>query len=187
MGGRMFKSGFITVIGRPNVGKSTLINALVGEKLAITSRRPQTTRSNLRAIINEKDYQIVFIDTPGMHKPKNKLGEFMVSSVHFATKDIDAICYVYDATSKKIHEEDLMIMDILKGVDIPIFLALNKVDLVEKDLLLGLIDKLSELVDAKEIIPLSALKDKGTDILLEQIVSYLPQGPRYYPEDYMKV
>ena len=179
----MFRSGFVTIVGRPNVGKSTLLNAIMGEKVAITSRRPQTTRNNLRAIATGEDFQIVFIDTPGMHKPKNKLGEFMINSVQSATKDIDAIIYVFDGTVKGIPKGDLEIIEMLKATDTPIFLVLNKVDAVVKENLLVFIDELSKLLEPKEIIPLSALKSEGVDILIKEIVKVLPEGPKYYPDD----
>lgn len=179
----MFRSGFVSLVGRANVGKSTLLNAIMGQKVSIVSRKPQTTRNNVRAIATGEDYQIVFIDTPGMHKPKNKLGEFMVSSVHSATKDIDAVVYVFDANVKAIPKGDLDLIEMMKNVEVPIFLVLNKVDLVVKENLLVLIDELSKLLNPKAIIPISALKNDGVDILVDEIKKILPKGPKYYPDD----
>jgi len=179
----MFRSGFVSIVGRPNVGKSTLLNAIMGQKVSIVSHKPQTTRNNVRAIANGEDYQIVFIDTPGMHKPKNKLGEFMVSSVLSATKDIDAVVYVFDANVKAIPKGDLELIEMLKVVEVPVFLVLNKVDLVVKENLLVLIDELLKLLNPKAIIPISALKHDSVDILVEEIKKILPEGSKYYPED----
>lgn len=179
------RSGFVTVIGRPNVGKSTLINCFLGEKVAITSPKPQTTRSNLRAIITEQDYQIVLLDTPGIHKPQNKLGEYMMQSVSGALKDVDLILYLYDATEKEINPGDARIIEQLKalGGHTPVFLILNKIDLVPKENLLHLIEVLSQEYPFEQIIPVSARKADGLSVLREEIIRKLPEGPRYFPEN----
>ncbi len=180
----MHKSGFVTIIGRANVGKSTLLNALAGQKVAITSPRPQTTRNNLRAIITENDYQIIFIDTPGIHSPKNKLGEFMLKTAQGTLSEVDAIVYVYDVNASEIMNADLQIINILDSVKTtPIYLVLNKVDTIEKEKVLVLIDKLSKMSEFNAIIPVSAKNGDGVDILLKEIVKVLPEGPRYYPDN----
>lgn len=178
----VFKSGFITVIGKPNAGKSTIINRLVGEKVAITSPKPQTTRSNLRAIITESDHQMIFIDTPGIHTPKNKLGEYMVNSAASTFSEVDVIVMVCDATDRSLSENDTRIIEKLKGVrSKPVFLVINKTDAVRKESILEKIAVYSELYDFKEIIPISALKDDGMDILYNAILGCLKEGPQYFP------
>lgn len=178
----VFRSGFITFIGKPNAGKSTIINRLVGEKVAITSPKPQTTRSNLRAIITKADHQMIFIDTPGIHTPKNKLGEYMVSSAASTFSEVDVIVMVCDATDRSLSENDTRIIEKLKGVKSkPVFLVINKTDAVRKELILEKIAAYSELYDFKEIIPLSALKNDGMDILYSAILGCLSEGPQYFP------
>ncbi len=180
------KSGFVTVVGRPNAGKSTLINSLLGEKIAITSPKPQTTRNNMRAIITEKDYQLIFIDTPGIHKPQNKLGEFMVQSANSTFGEVDVILYLFDATNCDISQGEIDIIENLKAAKSEkrkVFLIITKMDLVAKEQALGIIAKMTELMDFDEIIPISALKNDGTDIILKTIVDAMPEGPRYFPDD----
>ena len=180
------KSGFVTVVGRPNAGKSTLINSLLGEKIAITSPKPQTTRNNMRAIITEKDYQIIFIDTPGIHKPKNKLGEFMVQSASSTFNEVDVVMYLYDATNKEISQSDINIVENIKAAKNStrkVFLVITKMDLVPKEQALGIISKMTELMEFDEIIPISAVKKDGTDVILKLLVDALPEGPCYFPED----
>ena len=178
----VFKSGFITVIGKPNVGKSTIINSLVGEKVAITSPKPQTTRSNLRAVITEPDYQMIFIDTPGIHTPKNKLGEFMVTSASSTFNEVDVIIMVCDATDKSMSKTDEKIIEKLKEIkNKPVFLVINKTDAVKKELLLNKIAEYSELYNFKEIIPISALKREGVELLRDIILGCLKEGPQYFP------
>lgn len=180
----IFKSGFVTVIGKPNVGKSTIINSMVGEKVAITSPKPQTTRSNLRAVITEPNYQIIFIDTPGIHSPKNKLGEYMVSSASSTFSEVDVIVMVCDATDKSLSQIDLKIIEQLKGIkNKPVYLVINKTDAVVKESLLAKIAQYSELYPFKEIIPVSALKNEGIDILKNSILSCLSKGPKYFPDN----
>lgn len=177
-----FKSGFVTVIGKPNVGKSTIINSLVGEKVAITSPRPQTTRSNLRAIITEDNCQIIFIDTPGIHTPKNKLGEYMVSSASSTFSEVDVILMVCDATDHSLSQNDERIIERLKEVkNKPVFLVINKTDAVRKELLLEKMSTYAGLYPFKSIIPVSALKKDGIDILKKEILGCLHEGPQYFP------
>ncbi|MFR8869840.1 MAG: GTPase Era [Paraclostridium sordellii] len=179
----MFKSGFVSIVGRPNVGKSTLMNSVVGEKVAIMSDKPQTTRNTIQAVYTDKDCQIVFLDTPGIHKPKNKLGEFMVKSATDAFKNVDVVLYVVDE-SKKIGPGDRMIIENLRGIKTPKILVLNKIDMLSEEELFDLI----KMYDAENmfdaIVPISALKGKNTDRLLKVIEGYLQEGPKYFP-DYM--
>jgi len=176
------KSGFVTVIGRPNVGKSTLINALTEEKVAITSPKPQTTRANLKAIITEKDYQIIFIDTPGMHKPKSKLGEYMMQSAEQSLSAVDAILYMYDANDVTLNIADSNIIRFLEEVkNTPIFLIINKIDSAPKENILKIIEMLSEKIKFESIIPISALKSDGVKIIVKDIVNVLKEGPEYFP------
>lgn len=179
----MFKSGFVSIVGRPNVGKSTLMNSVVGEKIAIMSDKPQTTRNTIQAVYTDKDCQIVFLDTPGIHKPKNKLGEFMVKSATDAFKNVDVVLYVVDE-SKKIGPGDRMIIENLRGIKTPKILVLNKIDMLSEEELFDLI----KMYDAENmfdaIVPISALKGKNTDRLLKVIEGYLQEGPKYFP-DYM--
>lgn len=180
----VFKSGFITIIGKPNVGKSTIINSLIGEKVAITSPKPQTTRSNLRAVITEENYQMIFIDTPGIHTPKNKLGEYMVTSASSTFSEVDVIVMVCDATDRSLSKIDEGIIEKLKGVsNKPVFLVINKSDAVIKESILEKISAYSSLYNFKEIIPLSALKKEGIEILKETILKYLKEGPQYFPDN----
>jgi len=177
-----FFSGFIPLIGRPNVGKSTLMNHFVGEKISIVSSKPQTTRNKIRSILTGEDYQIVFIDTPGMHTPTTKLGDFMVKSAVTTIGEADAVILMVEP-KKKIPEGDIAIINRLQGSKTPIFLAINKVDTVPKQDLLAIIDEYRKLYPFKEIIPLSALKGDNTDGLLKAIRSILPEGPMYFPGD----
>lgn len=179
-----FKSGFISIVGRPNVGKSTLVNSLAGEKISIISNKPQTTRNNLRAIITEKDYQIVFIDTPGIHKPKNKLGEYMVSTATNSLSGVNGIVYIYDATEKSISPGDYYILEQIKQTKaIPVFLVINKIDLIKKEDMLAIISNLSAEYIFEAVIPISALKGEGVQLLSSEIYKILPEGPMYYPDD----
>ncbi|MBC6002327.1 Bex protein [uncultured Clostridium sp.] len=177
----MFKSGFVSIVGRPNVGKSTLMNSVVGEKIAIMSDKPQTTRNTIQAVYTDKECQIVFLDTPGIHKPKNKLGEFMVKSATDAFKNVDVVLYVVDE-SKKIGPGDRMIIESLRGIKTPKILVLNKIDMLSEEELFDLI----KMYDAEnmfdDIVPISALKGKNTDRLLKVIEGYLEEGPQYFPE-----
>src|SRR5258708_18200621 len=183
-----FHSGFACILGRPNAGKSTLLNALVGEKIAIISPKPQTTRNRILGIINVPEKkghdagQVVLIDTPGVHRPESSLGRKMMSDVHEALQGCQLILLIVDA--KRWTNEDAFVLDLIKRSGTPVFLLLNKIDLLaDKRDLLPLISQFQPLHDFKEIIPISALKKKGLDELLQHIVKALPKGPRYFPED----
>ncbi|NLX63319.1 MAG: GTPase Era [Clostridiaceae bacterium] len=178
-----FKSGFVTIIGRPNVGKSTLLNLLTGEKIAIISNKPQTTRHTIRTILTTEEYQIIFVDTPGIHKPKTKLGEFMIQEALGTFDGVDLILYMVDARDKKIGPGDSMIIGELKKAGVPTILLINKIDMVEKSLLLPLIAQYSEAYDFDEIIPISALDPKTKELVLNVVKEKLPEGEMYYPED----
>ncbi len=176
-----FKSGFIAIIGRPNVGKSTLLNCLLGEKISIISDKPQTTRNRIRGIVTTPKAQLVFIDTPGIHKPIHKMNELMVKAALGTYNEVDVILMLVEATDKP-GGGDRFIIDSLAGVKTPVFLLINKVDLVEKERLLPLIAEYSGLYPFAEIIPVSALSgDLGS--LVETVVKRLPAGPRYFPDD----
>ena len=179
----MFKSGFVSIVGRPNVGKSTLMNNVVGEKIAIMSDKPQTTRNTIQAVYTDEDCQIVFLDTPGIHKPKNKLGEFMVKSATDAFKIVDLVLFVVD-DSKKIGPGDRKIIEDLKGIKTPVILVLNKIDKLEEAELFELMHLYSKEEVFKEIVPISALKGRNVNELLKVIGKYLEEGPKYFP-DYM--
>jgi len=180
-----FRSGFVTLIGRPNVGKSTLMNLFIGEKISIVSNKPQTTRNKIRSILTGEDYQIVFIDTPGIHRPTTKLGNFMVKSAQNALNEADAVIYMVDPQKnpQKIHEGDKEIIASLAHVKTPVFLAINKVDTVAKPDLLTAIDQYRTVYSFKDIIPLSALTGENTQGLLSAIRGVLEPGPMYFPED----
>lgn len=176
-----FTSGFISIVGRPNVGKSTLLNALLGEKIAIVSDKPQTTRNRILGVVNKPGVQMVFLDTPGIHKPMHRMNEYMVKIALATYNEVDVILLLVDATEPP-GGGDRFIIDTLKEVKTPVFLLMNKVDLIEKEQLLPLIAKYSTLFPFSEIIPVSALlNDLGG--LLDAIVKRLPHGPQYFPED----
>ena len=178
-----FKSGFITIIGRPNVGKSTLLNLLTGEKVSIISRKPQTTRHNIRTVVTREDFQMVFVDTPGIHKPKNKLGEFMMNAAMDTLDDVDIVLYMVEATENEIGPGDQSIISALKKVDTPVILAINKADLVEKSSLLPLIDMYSKAHDFREIVPISATDPRTVELMFGILKKYLPEGEKLYPDD----
>ena len=177
-----FKSGFVSIIGRPNVGKSTLLNALVGEKIAIISDKPQTTRNKILAIRNTEDAQIIFTDTPGIHKPKNKLGEYMVKVANESVGEMDAVLFVVDATNKTT-EPERKIAQNLSSLRVPVVLVINKVDLARKESLLPMIADFSSLHNFEAIVPVSALKNDGVDRLLSELMQLIPQGPAFFPDD----
>lgn len=179
----MFKSGFISIVGRPNVGKSTLMNNVVGEKIAIMSDKPQTTRNTIQAVYTSEDCQMVFLDTPGIHKPKNKLGEFMVKSATDAFKNVDVVLFVVD-DSKKIGPGDRKIIEDLRNIKTPVVLVINKIDQIEEADLFNLMKLYNEEGIFKEIVPVSALKGRNIKELLKVVESYLEEGPKYFP-DYM--
>lgn len=176
-----FKSGYVSITGRPNVGKSTLLNTILGEKVAIVTPKPQTTRNRILGIKNMKDCQIIFIDTPGIHKPKHMLGEIMVRESKEVVKEVDIILFVVEPELPG--RGDNFIIETLRGLEKTIFLIINKVDTVKKPELLPVIEKYSSLFKFNEIIPISALKGDGVDILLKTILDYLPEGPKYFPDD----
>lgn len=177
-----FKSGFATLIGRPNVGKSTLMNALIGQKIAITSNRPQTTRNRIRTVYTSKEGQIVFLDTPGIHKAKNKLGDYMVEAAEGTLSEVDVILWLVEP-SDYIGAGERHIIEVLKNIKTPVILVINKIDTVKKELLLGYIDAYRKELDFAEIVPVSALKKDGMEILLSCIFKYLPYGEPFYDED----
>jgi GTP-binding protein Era len=184
-----FRSGFVCILGRPNAGKSTLLNALVGEKLAIISPKPQTTRNRIQGIVHipkrkgRDGGQIVLIDTPGVHKPDSSLGRKMMVEVREALEGCDLVLVIMDA-SRKLEQRDQFALDLLRQSGTPAFLILNKIDLVRpKDRLLPLIEEYRKLHAFKEVIPISALKRDGLDVLLQKVISALPTGPAYFPED----
>ena len=178
----MYKSGFVTIVGRPNVGKSTLLNYLMGEKLSIVSNKPQTTRNNIQTILTGEDYQIVFVDTPGIHKPKHKLGEYMVSNATESIKEVDLVLFLVNPTVE-IGRGDKFIIEQLKNQKAPVILVLNKVDENSQDNIAKTLINFSKEMEFSEIIPVSALKGKNVDELLSLMKNYLPEGPQYYPED----
>ena len=177
-----YKSGFVTLIGRPNVGKSTLMNRLIGQKIAITSNKPQTTRNRIQTVYTCDEGQIVFLDTPGIHKAKNKLGEYMVSVAERTLKEVDVILWRVEP-STFIGAGEQHIAEQLRSVKTPVFLVINKIDTVEKAEILKFIAAYKDIVDFAEIIPVSALKGENTDDLLQAMMKYLPTGPQYYDED----
>lgn len=177
-----FKSGFATLIGRPNVGKSTLMNALIGQKIAITSNRPQTTRNKIQTVYTSGEGQIVFLDTPGIHKAKNKLGNYMVSVAERTMSDVDVILWLVEPTDY-IGAGEQHIIEQLKKTRTPVILVINKIDTVKKELILTFIDAYRKQLDFAEIVPVSALKKDGLDTLIGCIMKYLPYGEPFYDED----
>lgn len=180
---KKFKSGFVSILGRTNVGKSTLINALVGEKVAIMTNKPQTTRTAIKAIVNRENSQIIFIDTPGIHKPKSKLGETMIESAYGAMDGVDAVLFIIEATSEEIGRGDRRILDKLKELNKKTILIINKMDLVKKEQLAKLIELYSKEYNFEAVIPISAVKNKNTEEVIEEIEKLLKEGPAYYDID----
>lgn len=178
----MFKSGFVTIIGRPNVGKSTLTNRIVGEKLSIVSCKPQTTRNNIRAVLTKEDYQLIFVDTPGIHKPRHKLGEYMVKVAEDSVKEVDLVIFM-TTPQEEIGRGDEMILEGLKNSKKPVFLVVNKIDENPSEIVASTLQKYSSFMKFDEIIPISAKRDKNIDTLQQLMVKYIPEGPKYYPED----
>lgn len=176
------RSGFIAVIGRPNVGKSTLINTLIGQKIAIMSDKPQTTQNRILCILTEPDAQIVFLDTPGIHKPKHKLGEYMVKATEGTLKEVDAILFVVDAT-EKMGPGEYYILERLQATRKPVILVVNKLDLIEKEQVLPIISRYADKYPFVGVVPISAKAETNLDSLLTEVKKYLPEGPQYYPED----
>ena len=178
-----FKSGFVAIIGKTNVGKSTLINKLVGEKVAITVNKSQTTRTAIRAIVNRKNSQIIFIDTPGVHKPKTKLGETMLETAYEIAEDVDIILFIVDSSKNEITKGDRIILDKIKQMNKKTILILNKIDLIKKEDILKVIEMYRKEYDFAEIIPISALNSKGVNTILDEIEKRLKPGPAYYDID----
>ncbi len=177
-----FKSGFVALIGRPNVGKSTLMNQLIGQKIAITSKKPQTTRNKIQTVYTCDEGQIVFLDTPGIHKAKNKLGEYMVNVAEKTLKEVDVILWLVEPDTF-IGAGERHIAEQLQKIDVPVILVINKTDTVKKEDVLLFIDTYRKLMDFDEIIPASALRGQNTDMVVDEIFKYLPEGPMYYDED----
>ena len=178
-----FKSGFVTLIGRPNVGKSTLMNHLIGQKIAITSEKPQTTRNRIQTVYTDERGQIIFLDTPGIHKAKNKLGEYMVNVAENTLKEVDVILWLVEPTTF-IGAGERHIAERLSKIKTPVILVINKIDTVKsKEEILTFINAYKDICNFAEIVPVSALRDKNTDRLLEQLFKYLPYGPQFYDED----
>ncbi|TMW73851.1 GTPase Era [Alteribacter natronophilus] len=182
MNSQPFKSGFVSLIGRPNVGKSTLLNQMLGQKIAIMSDKAQTTRNKIQGVYTEDRGQVVFIDTPGIHKPKHKLGDFMMKTVSTTFNEVDVILFLVDA-KEGMGRGDEYIMDRLQTVRTPVFLVVNKIDEVHPDELLPFIDQYRQKLDFQEVIPVSALHGNNVETLKEQIFANLEEGPQYYPED----
>lgn len=176
-----YKSGYIAVIGKPNVGKSTIINHLIGQRLAIVTPKPQTTRDNILGILTTESYQMIFIDTPGIHKPKTLLGKHMVKQAKASLGDADIVLFILEAFG--ITDEDELVGNILKEFKKPVFLLVNKVDLVQKDEILPLIDEVQKMHTFQEVIPISATKGDNMDLLKQKLIETLLIGPQYYPED----
>ncbi len=177
-----YKSGFVTLIGRPNVGKSTLMNKLIGQKIAITSDKPQTTRNRIQTVYTDERGQIIFLDTPGIHKAKNKLGEYMVNVAERTMSEVDLILWLVEP-STFIGAGEQHIAQQLNKVKTPVILVINKIDTVKKEQILAFIAAYKDICDFAEIIPVSALKGDNTAVLLEEIYKYMPEGPMYYDED----
>ena len=177
-----FYSGFVSLVGRPNVGKSTLMNRLIGEKIAIISNKPQTTRNRVQSILTKNDFQIVFIDTPGIHRPRHKLGEYMVKSAETTLNEVDAVLMLIEPTDK-ILEADRLIIEKFAKVKSPVILVINKIDTVDRERVFKVIDEYRKLYDFAEIVPISAFVGTNTDELLSVIRKYLPEGPQYFPSD----
>lgn len=177
-----FKSGFVAIIGRPNVGKSTLMNHLIGQKIAITSKKPQTTRNRIQTVYTCEDGQIVFLDTPGIHKAKNKLGEYMVNVAEQTLRDVDVVLWLVEPTTF-IGAGEKHIAEQLEKINIPVILVINKIDTIKKEEVLQVIDTYRKLYDFAEIIPASALRGQNTDDIIQSLFKYMTYGPMFYDED----
>ncbi|MEX3745031.1 MULTISPECIES: GTPase Era [Lysinibacillus] len=177
-----YKSGFISIIGRPNVGKSTFLNRVIGQKIAIMSDKPQTTRNKVQGVLTTNDSQMIFIDTPGIHKPKHKLGDFMLKVSKNTLREVDIIMFMVNA-EQKLGKGDEFILEMLAGNPTPVFLVINKIDQIHPDELIGIIESYKERYDFAEIVPISALQGNNVENLLETVTKYLPEGPQYYPAD----
>ncbi len=182
MENKNFKSGFVSIVGRPNVGKSTMLNQIIGEKITITSDKAQTTRNRIQGVYTTPEEQIVFIDTPGVHKPKHQLGQYMVNTALSTLNEVDIVLFMVNVAEKK-GPGDKFIMERLKDIQTPVFLVLNQIDRVHPDELLPIIEGYQEEMTFSEIIPISAMNGNNIDRLLEVISSYLEEGPQFYPSD----
>ncbi len=176
------RSGFVSLIGRPNVGKSTLLNSIVGKKIAITSNKPQTTRNMIEGIYTDQDRQIVFVDTPGIHKPKHKLGKYLNKQAYYSIDDVDVITFLIDG-SEKLGPGDLYVIERLKEIDKPVILVINKIDKMTKENILLKIDEYKDLYPFKEIVPLSAIKKDNIETLIDVLTKYLPDNVKYFEDD----
>ncbi|WP_405101134.1 GTPase Era [Oceanobacillus sp. FSL H7-0719] len=177
-----FKSGFISIIGRPNVGKSTFLNKVIGQKISIMSDKAQTTRNKIQGVLTKDDFQMIFIDTPGIHKPKHRLGDFMMKVAENTLNEVDTVLFMINA-DEGFGKGDQFIIDRLKQVKSPVFLIINKIDLVTPEKLLEIIDEYKDKGDFEEIIPISALQGNNVNHLLNELLKHLPDGPQYYPAD----
>lgn len=176
------KSGFIAIIGRPNVGKSTLLNRIVGQKIAIMSDKAQTTRNKIQGVYTTPDVQLIFIDTPGIHKPKSRLGDFMVETAYSALREVDAILFMVSADQKRGKGDD-MIIERLRQTKAPVFLVINKIDKIHPDELLAIIDDYAKQMDFTEVVPISATEGNNFDNLMTALIRHMPEGPQYFPDD----
>ena len=179
---KQFKSGFVAIVGRPNVGKSTFMNYVLGQKIAIMSDKAQTTRNKIQGVYTNQDCQIVFLDTPGIHKPKHELGNFMVESAYSALKEVDAVLFMVNAAEKRGPGDDFII-EKLKKIKTPVFLVLNKIDLISPDELLDRVESYQETIPFAGIIPISVLQGNNVQELMTTLTNQLPEGPQYYPSD----
>ena len=179
---KSFKSGFVAIVGRPNVGKSTFMNYVLGQKIAIMSDKAQTTRNKIQGVYTKDNAQIVFLDTPGIHKPKHELGEFMVKSAYSALKEVDAVLFMVNVSEKRGPGDDFII-EKLKGIKTPIFLVLNKIDLVTPEVLLERVESYKNALDFAGVFPISVLQGNNVNELMEALIAALPEGPQYYPAD----
>lgn len=176
------KSGFVAIIGRPNVGKSTLLNRIVKQKIAIMSDKAQTTRNKIQGVYTTPDAQIVFIDTPGIHKPKHRLGDYMVETAYSALREVDAVLFMVSADQPRGRGDDFII-EHLRKTKAPVFLVINKIDKITPDELLPIIEDYQEQFDFKEVVPISATEGNNVETLLDELIALMPEGPQYYPED----
>lgn len=179
---KQFKSGFVAIVGRPNVGKSTFMNYVLGQKIAIMSDKAQTTRNKIQGVYTNQESQIVFLDTPGIHKPKHELGNFMVESAYSALKEVDAVLFMVNAAEKRGPGDDFII-EKLKKIKTPVFLVLNKIDLISPDELLDRVESYQETIPFAGIIPISVLQGNNVQELMTTLTNHLPEGPQYYPSD----
>lgn len=179
---KQFKSGFVAIVGRPNVGKSTFMNYVLGQKIAIMSDKAQTTRNKIQGVYTNQNCQIVFLDTPGIHKPKHELGNFMVESAYSALKEVDAVLFMVNAAEKRGPGDDFII-EKLKKIKTPVFLVLNKIDLISPDELLDRVESYQETISFAGIIPISVLQGNNVQELMTTLTNHLPEGPQYYPSD----